>query len=112
MATLNINFKEISKCSSKVANICPEMPTPSSRPWGWGQKVKIQLFQNMVMLHIKIKENHKCSNVVANILPADPPPPPPTPPTLWMGSVGKKSVFFQYMVMLLIKLKRITNAAT
>ena len=22
------------------------------------------------------------------------PPPPPTPPTLWMGSVGKKSVFF------------------
>ena len=23
-------------------------------PWGWGQKVKIQLFQNMVMLHIKL----------------------------------------------------------
>ena len=22
---------------------------------GWGQKVKIQLFQNMVMLHIKLK---------------------------------------------------------
>ena len=44
--------------------------------------------------------------------PPPPPPPPPTPPTLWMGSVGKKSVFFQYMVMLLIKLKRITNAAT
>ena len=46
------------------------------RPWGWGQKVKIQLFQNIVMLHIKIKENHECSNVVANILLADPPPPP------------------------------------
>ena len=24
-------------------------------PQGWGQKVKIQLFQNMVMLHIKLK---------------------------------------------------------
>ena len=45
----------------------------------------------MVRLHIKIKENHECSNVVANILPAD--PPPPTPPSLWMGSVGKKSFF-------------------
>ena len=55
MVTLNINLKEIRKCSSKVANICPEMPTPLPRPWGWGQKVKIQLFQNMVMLHIKIK---------------------------------------------------------
>ena len=89
-----INLEEIRKCSSKVANICPGMPTPSPRPWGWDQKVKIKLFQNMVMLHIKIKENHECSNVVAIILPAAPPPPtPPTPPTLWMGSVGKKSVF-------------------
>ena len=70
---IEINLKEIRKCSSKVANICPEMPTPSPRPIGWGQKVKIQLFQNMVMLHIKIKENHECSNVVANILSADPP---------------------------------------
>ena len=31
-------------------------PTPP-KPWplGWGQKVKIQLFQNMVMLHIELK---------------------------------------------------------
>ena len=28
---------------------------PPSRPWGWGQKVRIQIFQNMVMLHIKLK---------------------------------------------------------
>ena len=80
------------KCSSKAVNICPEMPTPSPPPWVWGQLVKIQLFQNMVMLHIKIKENPECSNVVANILPAG--PPPPTPPTLWMGSVDKKNHFF------------------
>ena len=28
---------------------------PPTRPWRWGQKVKILLFQNMVMLHIKLK---------------------------------------------------------
>ena len=28
---------------------------PPSRPMAWGQRVKIQLFQNMVMLHIKLK---------------------------------------------------------
>ena len=28
---------------------------PPNWPWGWGQKIKIQLFQNMVMLHIKLK---------------------------------------------------------
>ena len=27
---------------------------PLPRSLGWGQKVKIQLFQNMVMLHIKL----------------------------------------------------------
>ena len=34
------------KCSNMVANILPAAPLSS-------QKVKIQLFQNMVMLHIK-----------------------------------------------------------
>ena len=28
---------------------------PPPDPGGWGQKVEIQLFQNMVMLHIKSK---------------------------------------------------------
>ena len=28
-------------------------PTPT-RPWGWGQNVKINFFQNMVMLHINL----------------------------------------------------------
>ena len=31
----------------------PDPPLPS--PWGCGQKVKIELFQNMVMLDIKLK---------------------------------------------------------
>ena len=36
-----------------VENILPLDTLPD--PFGWGQKVKIQLFQNMVMLHIKLK---------------------------------------------------------
>ena len=43
------------------------------RPWGWGQKVKIQLFSEHSHVAYRIKEIHKCSNMVANILPADPP---------------------------------------
>ena len=42
-----------------VANIFPADP-----PGPWGQKVKIQLFENIVMLHIK--GNRECSNMVAN----------------------------------------------
>ena len=45
-------------------------------PWvDLGGRVKIQLFQNTVMLHIKFNGITKCSNMVAIILPADPPPP-------------------------------------
>ena len=36
---------------SMVANV---LPTDTSQPWGWSQKVEIQLVQNMVMLHIKL----------------------------------------------------------
>ena len=45
------------KCSSMVANILPADPNSplSPCPWGWGQNVKIQLFQNMVLLHIKLE---------------------------------------------------------
>ena len=54
--------------------------TPLSHyPRDLGQKVKIQLCQNMVMLHIKFIGITKCSNMVANILPADPPPTTPYP---------------------------------
>ena len=44
-------------CSNMAANILPAdpHPPPSPLPLGWGKKVKIQLFQNMVMLHIKLK---------------------------------------------------------
>ena len=48
-------------------------PPPPPNPWG--QEVKIQLVQNMVLLYIKLKKNHKCSNMVGNILPADSPLP-------------------------------------
>ena len=45
-----------------VANISPADPPPPQGPGG--QKVKIKLFQNVVMLHIK--GNRECSNMVAN----------------------------------------------
>ena len=41
------------ECSKKVATILP-VDRPLS-PWGYGQKVKIKLFQNTVMLQIKLK---------------------------------------------------------
>ena len=37
-----------------VANILHANPPPQD-PRVWGQKIKIQLFQNMVMLHNKLK---------------------------------------------------------
>ena len=77
---IDINLKEIRKCSSKVANICLEDTYPLAPTLGMGSEGQNSTFQNMVMLHIKIKENHECSNVIANIWPADPPPPPPPPP--------------------------------
>ena len=39
--------------SNMVANILPADTPPTL---GWGQKVEIQLFQNMVMSHIKQNE--------------------------------------------------------
>ena len=46
-------IKRNHECSEMVANILPAHP-PSS-PLGLGQIVKIQLFQNMVVVHIKLK---------------------------------------------------------
>ena len=51
-----------------VASILPaDPPSPDPR----GQKVKILLFQNMVMLHIKLNGITKSSIMVENIFPAD-----------------------------------------
>ena len=67
------------ECSNTIAIILPIHPSPRHGPWGWGQEVKIQVLQNMVMLHINLKGNQECSNMLANILPADPHPPSPDP---------------------------------
>ena len=84
-------IKENQVCSNMVAIILPVDPTPDLG----GQKVKIQLFQNMVMLHIKLKGT---SNMVANILLAAPPPPPPPPTPLPPnpGSKGQNSTFSEH----------------
>ena len=65
-------------CSNMVANILPAdpPPPPPPDPGNGVNKIKIQLFQNMVMLHIILNGLMKCSNMIANILPADPHPHP------------------------------------
>ena len=70
-------------------------PPPNPR----GQKVKIQLFQNNVILHIEIKGIRKCSNMVANVLPADPPDP----------GVGLKGSKFHYQNMVIKGSKECSN---
>ena len=64
------------------------------RPWsdplgglkGWGQKLKIQLLQNMVMLHIKLKGIKNAATWKQIFLPTEPPPP-------GVGSIGQNSTF-------------------
>ena len=56
-------------------------PKPVSHPLdglkGWGQKIKIQLFQGHGhVVNQIIKGKHECSNMVTNILLAEPPIPP------------------------------------
>ena len=53
----------------------------------------------------QIKENQECSNMVANIARRPPPPDPG-------DGISRSNSTFSDMVMLHIKLKRITNAAT
>ena len=62
------------------------------------------VFQNMVKLKIQFKGITKFNNIVANFLLADP------SPSLGDGVSRSKLNFFQIIVMLHIKLKRITNA--
>ena len=91
------------ECSNKAANILPADPLSHDHR-GWGQRVIIQLFQNIVMLHIKLNGITKCSNMVAYILPADTSLHDPR-------SQNANIQFILNNVMLHIKLKGIANAA-
>ena len=82
-----------------VANIMPADPPP---PNPGGQKVKIQLFQNMVILHIKLK-------AIVNAVTWKQIFCPQSPLSLTLGSKGQIKLL-QNMVMLHIKLKGIVNA--
>ena len=84
-----------SKCS-----ILPVDPLPRL----WGSKGRNLTFSEHDHVAYQIKWNHECNNMVANILPVDPLPGP------WGQKVEIQ--IFKNMVMLHIKLKRITNAAT
>ena len=71
---------------------------------GDGSKGQSSFFQNLGMFHIKLNGIHN----VANILPEDT---PPTDPWGWVQKV-KFPFFFNYMAMLIIRLKKIMHAAT
>ena len=58
-----ISTKMESQMQPHGSKYFPRRPPPPPRGPG-GQKVKIKLFQNIVMLHIK--GNRECSNMVAN----------------------------------------------
>ena len=58
-------------------------------------------------LGLHINRDHQCSNMVVNTLPADTDRPPDP-----KGGVKRSNSTYQNMVMLLIKLKGIANAAT
>ena len=60
--------------------------------WPYGRKVKIELFQNMVMLHVKLNGILKNINMVANIFPQT----PSHPPTLGIGSIDHNSTFSEH----------------
>ena len=84
-----------------AANILPKYLLSTHSTLGVGLKVKIQPFENMVMLHMKLNRIAKaatCKYFGQKI------PSPPLDPVV-------KSQLVQNMVVLHIKLKEITNAA-
>ena len=83
-------IKRNNKCSNLVANSKPADPPPQPVPRGL--KVKIQLFQNMVMLHNKLKEMEYRAHAYTYYLPLN----------LWVELKGKKNLC---VVMLHIKLR-------
>ena len=79
MVIMHIKLKEITKCSSMVANILPVAPpppppplTPTTPMLGMVSKGQHSTFPEHGHFAYQIKGNHKCSIIVANILPADP----------------------------------------
>ena len=69
-------------------------PSPSTRPWGRGQNVKIQPFLKHGHVAYQIKGNLKCSNMVAVFCPQTSTDPSLPTPTLGVRSKGQISFFF------------------
>ena len=70
MVMLHIQLKGMTKYKSKEIYFARrplhDPRTPSSTPWGWGQKVIIQpFFSEHGHVVYRIKEIHKCSNMLA-----------------------------------------------
>ena len=112
MVMLHIKLKESwmqQHLSKYFARILPP-PLPTSPTWP-GVKRSKSNFSEQAYVAYQIKWNYKCSNIVADILPSNPKPPTPRP---WGGGGDKRSkfIFFHNMVMLHIKLIKMTHAAT
>ena len=105
------------------------LPADAPRPRGWGQKVKIRLFQNMVMLHIELKGIAHAATWWQILSPQTPPPPQYMLQMVALTTIHRrhnaqrsrnvtgwdqkfKIQRFQNMIMLHIKLNEIANAAT
>ena len=101
-------MKRTHQGSNSVANILPTYPPV---PGGGVKMSKFNFFRAKSCLIKRIQGNHKCSNRVANILPTDPPPHTHTH-SLADPRNEFKIQLSQNMVILHIKSKGITNAAT
>ena len=93
-------IKENHECSNMVANILPTDPPPLGMD---GVSRSEYIFSEHCHVAYLIKEKHKCNNLLENIIPTDQTRRP------WGWSQNSA---FQNIVMLHIKLKRITNATT
>ena len=101
---LHIKIKRVTNAATWKQILCLQTPylgpPPLPQTCGWGQKVKIKLFQNMVILHLKLNAILNCSS--SKYFAGNPKP----------LTLGVKIQLFQNNFMLHVKLKGITNAAT
>ena len=98
-------FKGITNAATRLQYLACSPSAPHD-PRRWDKKVKLNFFQNIVMLHIRLKGITNAATRLQisclQTLPHD--------PRRWDQKVKLK--LFQNIVMLHIKLKGITNAAT
>ena len=92
MVNFAFQIKENHKYSNMVANTLAADPSPYPPSLVLGQYVKIQLFQNRVMLHNKLKRVTNAATLKQKFCSQN----QLTPTLLGMGSMGKNSTFLEH----------------